>query len=211
MPTSKGYNNRNSTGTSPSLFGGHQDKIVPTPVPLPKSSTSPERRTGKWYSSPKLRSRARGLWGGGRPSPRDDSDNASAASGSETGSSSNNVEADADANEFDYPLDCYDNDTTMLAGHGESEEERDAEPVLINAPDGKQGAEKYTSLMSRESLRQALDDPSKQEPPLRPRSTTDPSLLLRTVVGLAKFGQFLANELGAEQLCFWLVSSLLRS
>lgn len=45
------------------------------------------------------------------------------------------------------------------------------------------------SLMSRQTFRKALDDP----------------------VGLHKFGQFLASELGAEALCFWLNAEQYRS
>ena len=145
------------------------------------------RATGtgrKWYSSPKLRS-ARGIWG---RSPREH-----ASAESDTSSS---VETDDSPTPIHYI-------NTLPAGA--SEEEKDA--PLINAP-GKQGAEKYASLMSRESLRQALDAPSNYKHSFSAsRLETEPSC----IVGLAKFGQFLANELGAEQLCFWLVSSPMRS
>ena len=74
-------------------------------------------------------------------------------------------------------------------------------PPLVELS-ARPGGKKYASLMSQDSLRQALEDPSM-------------SMILPVArclneafgtVGLAKFGAFLASELGAEQLCFWLVS-----
>lgn len=177
MPTPQGFTSPSEPKSAPnSPLLGHH-----------KAPNSPGTAGRKWYSSPKLRS-ARSLWGRG---PRDN-----ASVGSDTSSSVDTEDIETD----DTPAPIYYLNTLPA---GTSEEEKDA--VLINAP-GKQGAEKYASLMSRESLRQALDDPSKYKN-ISTTLETEPFLL----VGLAKFGQFLANELGAEQLCFWLVSSYLHS
>jgi hypothetical protein len=99
-------------------------------------------------------------------------------------------------------LPSFEEEAETYLGEDVFDEMSDKDAPVVELEDSA-GKEKFASLMSQDSLREALNDPSKfSSLACIWISETDRHFL---IVGLAKFGAFLASELGAEQLCFWLV------
>lgn len=158
-----------------------------TPLESPPLQ-SIETKSRKWYRLPKVLS----------PSPKPKSTESFWPPTFRLGSFKTDSRSSSDASSaFSYEEEIEDS-----LGGDLFDDASDKDAPLVELEEHT-GQEKFASLMSQDSLREALNDPSK----VAPCSNLQYVDLINEAfpVGLAKFGAFLASELGAEQLCFWLV------